>query len=317
MIFGGIYLIVIGNVLRESSGSHAFIGFLTGTDFIGPSEDIGGRLFGSAYNPNFTSFLLVVILAFLLADLLKNTYSKTRSQWAYFLPLLMITGIFQTGSRTGIAVMFIVLVLFLLKLVPKIGVTVFILILFANNQIAAVIPRFQIINEAFHERKVIWENSFQIWKEYPFFGTTSLGFYEAYIHVGKSVMHEPVYHAHNLFLATFSEYGTIGGLALIFLFMTMTLKVCCLLFLNAKKKALLNFFLLSLPVILLTGIFDHPLVSPQTALLTTILIGCWDRYTESIPFVEKSIMTMRRAFARVIYFEKKPIPHHLTETEKK
>lgn len=319
MIIGGIYLVVIGNLLREIPVANMFLGFFTGTEFIGPSEDNGGRLYGSAYNPNFTSFLLLVILSFLLADLLKKKYenSKNITKWEYFLPLFIVMGIFQTGSRSGIGVMFFVLVLFLLKLVPKIGITVIILILFANNLIFGLIPRFDIINEAFLERKVIWENSIRIWKEYPFFGTTPLGFYDAYLHVGKSVIHEPIYHAHNIFLATFSEYGTIGGLAFILLLMTIALKLCCLVFLNAKKKVLLNFFLLSLPVILLTGIFDHPLVSPQTALLTTILIGCWDRYTESIPFVEKSIMTMRRAFAKVIYVEKKPLPHHLTETEKK
>jgi O-antigen ligase len=319
MIIGGIYLIALGNLLREITVSNPILGFLTGTEYIGPSEESGGRLFGSAYNPNFTSFLLLVILAFLLADLLKKKYenSNTLTKWDFFLPLFIVMGIFQTGSRSGIGVMFIVLVLFLLKLAPKIGITVIILILFANNQILELIPRFNILNEAFLERKVIWENSIRIWKEHPFFGTTPLGFYDAYLHVGKSVIHEPIYHAHNIFLATFSEYGTIGGLAFLLLLMTITLKLCCLVFLNAKKKELLNFFLLSLPVILLTGIFDHPLVSPQTALLTTILIGCWDRYTESIPFVEKSIFTMKRAFAKVIYVDKKPLPHHLTETEKK
>jgi hypothetical protein len=87
-------------------------------------------------------------------------------------------------------------------------------------------------------------------------------------------------------------------------------------FLKAKKKVLLNFFILSLPVILLTGIFDHPLVSPQTALLITILVACWDRYTERLSFVQKSALYVKRVLAKIIYFKEKPIKQHLSKTEK-
>jgi O-antigen ligase len=313
MIIGGVYLVVVGNILKQFYVSNMFFGLLTGTIFIGPSEDSGGRLFGSAYNPNFTGLLLLITLTFLLADLLKQIQDKSQSisKWFFFLLMLIVVGIFQTGSRAGVATMFIMFVIFMLKSAPKVGIATITIILIAKSQILALIPRFQFISEATFVRKEIWENSFRIWKEYPYFGTTSLGFYEAYAHLGK-----PVPHAHNIVLAFFSEYGTIGGLAFLLLSATIAFKFCCLCFLNAKKKILLDFFILSMPVILLTGIFDHPLVSPQTALLITILVACWDRYTERLPFVQKSVLYVKRVLAKIIYIKERPIDQHLSKTEK-
>lgn len=313
MIIGGVYLVVVGNILKQFYVSNMFFGLLTGTIFIGTSEDSGGRLFGSAYNPNFTGFLLLITLTFLLADLLKRVQdkSKTISKWFFFLPMLIVVGIFQTGSRAGVATMFVIFLIFLLKLAPKVGLATITIILIAKSQILTLIPRIQFISKDTFARKEIWENSFRIWKEYPYFGTTSLGFYEAYAHLGK-----PVPHAHNIVLAFFSEYGTIGGLAFLLLSATIAFKFCCLYFLNAKKKILLDFFILSMPVILLTGIFDHPLVSPQTALLITILVACWDRYTERLPFVQKSVLYVKRVLAKIIYIKERPIDQHLSKTEK-
>lgn len=274
MIFGGIFIVIFGSIMRNVEVSNMFLGGLTGTIFLGPSPSSDGRLFGTAYNPNFASFLLVLILSFLLADQLKSQCHKIVFKWEYLLIVTIIFGIFQTGSRAGIGVMFLVLILFMLRLSAKIGMMGAAILLVLHNQLLNLLPRFNLLNEAIHERKEIWETSIRIWKEYPFFGTTPLGYRQAY-----DQFTHPEPHAHNIFLGFFTEYGTIGGLAFLFLIITFTLKLCCLLFINAKNKVLLNFFLLSLPVIFFTGIFDHPLVSPQTALLTIVLLACFDRYT--------------------------------------
>jgi hypothetical protein len=58
-------------------------------------------------------------------------------------------------------------------------------------------------------------------------------------------------------------------------------------------------------------------VSPQTALLTNILIACWDRYTESLTFVQKPALVVKRVLVKIIYFKEKPsIQHHLRKIEK-
>ncbi|MGM0877122.1 MAG: hypothetical protein ACQEWV_20860 [Bacillota bacterium] len=43
----------------------------------------------------------------------------------------------------------------------------------------------------------------------------------------------------------------------------------------------------------------------------------FERQKESIPFVQKSDLYVKRALAKVIYLEGKPIQQHLTKTEKK
>lgn len=298
MIFGGIFLVFFGNIMVNIPASNRFIGMLTGTIFLGSSADSNGRLFGTAYNPNFTSFLLLLILAFLLADLLKRQYEKKMLTWSYIPICIIIFGIIQTGSRSGIGVMFLVLILFMLKLSPKIGIIAASIMILFHHRITDLLPRFNVLDEAVHERKEIWETSIRIWKEYPFFGTTPLGYRHAYDQFAQ-----PESHAHNIFLGLFTEYGTIGGLAFLLLVLTFMLKLFCLCFLNAKNKNLLNFFLLSLPVIFFTGIFDHPLVSPQTALLTIVLLACFDRYTGRVPFWQKTVLYVNYKIAKIIYLE--------------
>jgi len=298
MIFGGIFIVIFGNIMRTFEVSNVILGGLTGTIFLGPSPSSDGRLFGSAYNPNFASFLLVLVLSFLLADQLKRQSHKHIFKWEYMLIVTIICGIFQTGSRAGIGVMFLVLILYMLRFSPKIGIVAVAILIILHNQILDLLPRFNMLYEAIHERKEIWETSIRIWKEYPFFGTTPLGYRHAY-----DQFTHPEPHAHNIFLGFFTEYGTIGGLAFLFIIMTFTLKLCCLLFINGENKVLLNFFLLSLPVIFFTGIFDHPLVSPQTTLLTIILLACFDRYTGSVPFLQKTVLYVNYKLVRVIYLE--------------
>ncbi|WP_175640226.1 O-antigen ligase family protein [Metabacillus schmidteae] len=297
MIIGGVYLVIFGSVMRHFQVTDMLIGGITGTLYIGPLPDsvADGRLFGTAYNPNFASFLLLLILSFLLADQLKRQHHK-QMIWNYVLITIMMFGIFQTGSRSGIGVMFLVLIIFMLRLSARIGMAAAAIPFIFHKQIADILPRFKLFNEAFLERKEIWETSLKIWEKYPFFGTTPLGYRRAY-----DQFTQPEPHAHNIILGFFTEYGTIGGLAFIFLVMTFMLKLCCLFFINAKNKTLLNFFLLSLPVIFFSGIFDHPLVSPQTALLAIIILACFDRYTGNVPLLQKAVLYVNYKVAKVIY----------------
>lgn len=298
MIVGGVFLVVSGSVMKNVQITDMLIGGLTGTIFLGPSPDSDGRLFGTAYNPNFASFLLLLIVSFLLAEQLKRQQCKRIVIWNYVLVAIMMFGIFQTGSRAGIGVMFLVLVIFMLRYSAKIGMVAVTLLISFHKQILDVLPRFDLLNDAILERKEIWETSIRIWAKYPFFGTTPLGYRQAY-----DQFTHPEPHAHNMFLGLFAEYGTIDGLAFLLLVMTLMFKVCCMLFMHAKNKELLNFFLLSLPVLFFTGIFDHPLVSPQTALLAVILVACFDRYTGSVPFWQRTVLFVNYKVVRMIYFE--------------
>ena len=49
---------------------------------------------------------------------------------------------------------------------------------------------------------------------------------------------------------------------------------------NDKNKRFVEYFLLSLPVIFLTGMLDEPTFSPQIAILSIMLLSYWDQYME-------------------------------------
>ena len=45
-----------------------------------------------------------------------------------------------------------------------------------------------------------------------------------------------------------------------------------------KMIRLIEYFLLSLPIMVLTGVLDEPTFSPQIGLLSIMLLSYWDQY---------------------------------------
>ncbi|WP_164462078.1 O-antigen ligase family protein [Bacillus sp. FJAT-42376] len=311
VIAGGFYLFLSGLLLKDHTFNGIFA-LLTGTQFIGGSGDSEARLFGSAYNPNFTAFLLLLTFTFVLTSIIGHLKNRGHRVLFYQIPLILIiaAAIFQTGSRSGVAAMFILSLFLLIKLNPKLGITCLGMLYAVRDHLIALIPRTEVIDHSALARKEIWLNSLSIWKDNTFFGTTPLGFSESYVQLTGKV----VPHAHNMFLAFFAEYGTIGGLAFLLLAGGIAFKFCCLYFMESKRKQLLNLFMISIPVIFLTGILDHPLVSPQTALITVILLASWDRYTEPVHVVQKSAAYIKRAFLRSSLQTEKS--HHVSKSQK-
>ncbi|MBY6037168.1 O-antigen ligase family protein [Fictibacillus nanhaiensis] len=241
------------------------------------------RLIGSTYNPNFSVALLLLGLSFLLADCLVSI----RKSFFYKLMLqlsavcIFTHAIILTGSRAGFVIMLILFITFLIRWKKWISLVFLILMLVNIPLIVDWMPRSEQLFESAELRKEIWKNSFNLWQEHSLFGTTPIGFYTEY----SSLFHEHVPHAHNMILGVFTEYGALGGIALLFVIFINGYKVLYLYFSKTKNKVHLDVFLFSLPVILLTGAFDYVLFSPQVAFLAIILLACWDLYTAKITLV--------------------------------
>ncbi|WP_261129584.1 O-antigen ligase [Bacillus sp. Marseille-Q3570] len=281
MIFGGVYFYCLypfqGRLIFPSLQNYIY-----GTVLVGDAslQDYK-RLIGAAYNPNFSVTILLLGLAFLLAECLNNL-----KKGAYFLAgsQIVITWIFihailLTGSKAGFSTMVVIFILFLFRL--KKGFT-FILILIMSmnvNWLLQWMPRNEHILQSIETRMGIWKNSFYLWKEQSLFGMTSLGFKEEYSYH----FNEKIPHAHNMVLAMFTEFGTLGGMAFLIVVIINVYKVLYLYFTEQKNKYL-DAFLLSLPVILLTGVFDYVLFSPQVTVMTIILLAFWDKYTARLSF---------------------------------
>jgi O-antigen ligase len=287
IVLGGLYIATVGQFQLQKGyayGENWWFGMLTGLMPIGFDEQ--ERLFGSAYNPNFAAFLLLLAIACLLARMLHAIQGGSRKPLLILfliVPLFPIAlAIIQTGSRAGVAIMVLLFLLFVWKIRWQAGILLSIIsigLLVYTESFSTVIPRFDSLSQSLETREEIWKNSIHVWSKSPVFGVTPLGFRKAYAMFDSS----GITHAHNIVLGFFSEYGVIGGVSFLLLVMTCLYKAAKIFALAAWHEKIVPVFFFSLPVLLFTGLLDHPLVSPQTALLAIILLGGWDRYTDSIP----------------------------------
>jgi len=272
----GIYDILIGWVPKLLSGEPV-LAFLTGTELLGYKNY--NRLIGSTYNPNFTMFLLLLGIAFLFAEMLENAGKK---RWKSFiwkvLPLFILSkGVFDTGSRAGVVAMICIYLIFFFRLNRGVFIAGLIFITAGARKLTTFIPRNQSIAGSFWDREKIWLHSFELWENHFLFGTTPIGFEQAY----ASLFHKDIFHAHDIFIGLFVEYGVIGGIAFLAVFLMAACKLSMLFFVK-KNYRYLNIFLLSLPIIVLTGFLDEPVFSPQIGLLAVVLLSYWEWYTKSM-----------------------------------
>lgn len=297
MIFGGIYSCLIGWISQKIVISPV-VGLLTGTLLFGePTPTNYGRLIGSAYNPNFNIFLLLLALAFLLAEVLSVLRKKSYLTvfWQLAAVMILTMGIFDTGSRSGFAAMLCLFMIFFIRLNKFSFIFVFILSIFQYKRLFKLMPRSEWVNNSMNTRIQVWENSLKLWEQHPIFGTTPFGFKQefanllqrTYSTVPSSLVNIP--HAHDMYLGVFVEYGLVGGVAfLIFLGVNIWKSIP---FFFKEKNQFMEHFLLALPVIILTGILDEPIFSPQIAILAIFLLSYWDHYTEKI-FIFKPILSV-------------------------
>lgn len=304
IIFGGLYNCLIGWSIKWIS-VYPVIGLLMGTKQLGEADN--SRLFGSSYNSNFAMYLLLVAIAFLLAEIHAAIRKKKYRflSWQIQMLLVISYGVITTGSRAGYASMFILYMLFFLRFNKIIFIAITTLFLFQFKRIYALMPRNDNVLFSTQGRENIWTNSIELWKQHFLFGTTPFGFQEAYF----KFFNDDMIHAHNLFIGFFAEYGVVGGIAFLILFCTTAYKAITLFFFKENKNGLLDYFLLSLPIIVLTGILDEPTFSPQIALPTIILLSYWDNYTRNFSFAFlafpavklKKLNKMKSAYPKVRY----------------
>ncbi len=278
MIFGGLYNCVIGWAAHLLKG-YPILELLMGTKLIAESTPKNySRLIGSAYNPNFTMHLLLIALTFLLAEILTNIRKKqwVAVSWQFPILLILSNGVLATGSRAGFLIMLCIYFIFFLRL-NKVAFLLSAAFTFLQSKsLLQLMPRNDTIDGSFQIREDIWLNSIELWNQHFLFGTTPHGFRIAY----DSLFNQGVPHAHNIFIGFFVEYGVIGGLAfLIFLCATLYNMINLMIY-NDKNKRFVEYFLLSLPVIFLTGMLDEPTFSPQIAILSIMLLSYWDQYME-------------------------------------
>lgn len=250
------------------------VSLLTGHLLLGFNRQ--DRLYGSAYNPNYACYLLILALALLMVELLRSIRLHNTRMIAAELALLGVLsmGIYATGSRAGFVIMLLVLIFFVYKWNKKLFFATSVLTVTSVPFLINVMPRGDSAGFSMHQRINIWKNSLDVFLQHPLFGTTSLDFSTAYYQLtGHTIAH-----AHNLFLSVFASSGAICGVFFTGLIITGSFSL--LKAVHTERGYLshrVTLFLFSLPTIIAYGLLDFTLSSPQVMLVVLALVSFWIR----------------------------------------
>lgn len=299
IIFGGLYNCLLDPVNKWAI-HHPIIGFLTGTGLLGDTPGSNyKRLIGSDYNPNFTMVVILLAIAFVLAEMLiriqKRQY-KFVGLLLLMLPVLSL-GVLATGSRAGYITMVCIYALFFIRLSKILFVTVSLVLLGLMKPLIHLMPRNTSIDSSYLGREEIWTNAIQIWTQHPLFGTTQLGFRQEY----NRLFHLEIPHAHDILIGFFAEYGLLGGVSFLVVAAITVYKCANLFLLKRGNKGLLNYFLFSLPILVFTGILDEPTYSPQIALVAIMLMSFWEKYSSRIYYAYTAAPSVNAGHAKIAF----------------
>ncbi len=279
MILGGLYIFLFSEIVKWGKIKFSF-----------PFDDLFGRallgspptprLYGSTFNPNFAAYFILIMIGFGLAYLLKAIKARSYGMMILFIVLVALgwTAMLDTGSRSAFIGMLILFFLALVRLSWKISSVAAILVLIRLHWFVQLIPRKGMIDLSYSNRIIIWKNSLKIFRTHPIFGVSPAGFSVFY----KHMTHKYVPHSHDIFIAFLSEYGIVGEFVfLIFVGVFGSYYLKMILAKTTRGQFTSTVFMLTLPIILITGLLDHPLFSPQVALPTVILLAFFHRYVTS------------------------------------
>jgi O-antigen ligase len=201
-----------------------------------------------------------------------------------FSVIVMVLGLLFTASRMGILSLLLSfsLISFLFrnpekgKRFSKTVVLIFGLALLWAAWIGldAVISRFFSVSESFEERWKIWVNTFQIFKDFPLFGSGLGTFVQVFPMYRSFHIRGLVTHAENDFLQLASEVGIIGAGLLLILFFFLFFKALSGIRLMSHREAGRYIGISGLAGILalmLHSIVERNIQVPANAFLYTIL----------------------------------------------
>ncbi|MET1248843.1 O-antigen ligase family protein [Sporolactobacillus sp. STCC-11] len=303
-IWGGVYIFFsekLLNLIPNDSMIGTAASFMTG-HFLFGYKGIP-RLFGSTFNPNYACYLLILALAFLSVELLRAIQVKNKQLIVLSLlimPMLDI-GIYETGSRAGFMIMLMLHLLFLYKLSMRIFIPIAAMTLISAPFIYQLMPRSGGTESSMAKRIEIWGNSWHIFQQNPFFGATTLGFGRDY----AALNGEMIPHAHDLFLSILSSSGIFCGLFFIAVILISAYHLYTSQRISAKTNYSATLFLFSLPTIILYGIMDFTLSSPQVMIIVLVLLTYWSRYTARMVQFTRLHKVMKQFLNNKLRFKKK------------
>ena len=209
--------------------------------------------FNTNYYATICEFIIIVAMYYFLSN-------KNKNNRLYFLCVstLAFIVLFLTENRTALPTILIAtLVLSLTKNNKKVfaflgvfTIVIVVLMIFSNR----IFPRYEFIGNSLGTRKIIWENSIKLFKDTFLFGSGPMAYQNT------SWVTHPANHAHNILLDLLINFGIIGNLIILPLFIGIFKKVY-----SIRKRNLFRLIVSLTVVVILHGMLDVTILWHQTA----------------------------------------------------
>lgn len=272
----GLYITISGNLfhwLNQWLTLPNWFKFLLGDLLWGYAAN-QNRLFGSAYNPNDACCLLLIALGLLLAQLTSQSATpiapRTHLRNAVLVFVLSL-GVYQTKSRTGLAILAILLIVTAFQLFRRHRLWLTGLLISGSALGWAFFPRSHSFSASLQTRLTIWHNSFDLFKQAPLLGVTYFGFARRYFRLTGTY----VPHAHDILLMLLASFGILGGVG--FLALVVNSGWHLTKSWHEHQQPNLRYFIMTLPIILAYGLTDFVLSSLQVLIIIFLLVAYWHR----------------------------------------
>ncbi|RRK11006.1 O-antigen ligase domain-containing protein [Lactiplantibacillus garii] len=278
MIQFGLYITISGNLfhwLNQWLTLPTWLKFMLGDLLWGYAAN-QNRLFGSAYNPNDACCLLLIALGLLLTQLTVHHVQGTPLNQAAALRsgscvAILCLGIYQTKSRTGLAIMIVILIITAYQLLQRHRIWLSGVLASGLWLTWAFFPRSHSFAASLQTRLTIWHNSFDLFKQAPLLGVTYFGFAKRYLNLTGTY----VPHAHDILLMLLASFGILGGIG--FLALVVNSGWTLTKYWRIYRQPNLRYFIMTLPIIFAYGLTDFVLSSLQVLIIILLLIAYWHR----------------------------------------
>ncbi len=246
----------------------------------------------TSLSPNAYSDILVFLIP-VCVYFLYESKSKTEIFLSTFSTIIILSGLFLTGSRGGIVgflfsgfilVLYFILIRnwkFILRLIGIFVVSI-ILVLgfnklkFSHQNVTYVTPESSFSDrlkledvsktQTLSEREIFWETSVSMIKESPFVGLGPKSFY-FYSTRFLETSFQRTYHPHNIVMKIWAENGIFTLLTFIFLLGFLS-KFCVVRFFFEEKKSDLSLFLF----VAILGVVTHQIIDYTWHFSTQVLL---------------------------------------------
>lgn len=245
----------------------------------------GGRIQSYLSHPNYLAEMIEMSIPFLLLYALQKTNSKRIRILSVITGIMLIFLLIMTKSRGGILGFivgggcFLLIRCILFKINVKRIAKCFVALIIVCSMTVMLYNQSSSHNVGItrsydYERILLWESSYDMWKDHKVFGVGLRHWHDEYInkYISPAAREPNLEYPHNIYMYYFSETGTLGGIGILFFTVGVFFYLIFLLKRN-KDNIFLNAFIWSFLIIMIHGQVNAAILSKFVMRLYSTYLG--------------------------------------------